>query len=65
MGKDMKIAVITLHRVRNYGSSLQTLATQKALQREGCQVEIIDYYPERYTSLGLLYRILFKNAIAF
>lgn len=61
MGKDMKIAVITLHRVRNYGSSLQTLATQKALQREGCQVEIIDYYPERYTSLGLLRRLKKKS----
>lgn len=31
----MKIDVITLHRVRNYGSSLQTLATQNFLSSMG------------------------------
>lgn len=59
--EDKKIAIITLHRVRNYGSSLQTLATQKALQKNGCQAEVIDYYPERYTSFGLLKRLKYKN----
>ena len=57
----MKIGVITLHRVRNYGSSLQTLATQNILEQHGCNVEIIDYYPERYTSLGLLKRLKYKS----
>lgn len=57
----MKIDIITLHRVRNYGSSLQTLATQKTLEKLGCQTEIIDYYPERYTSVGLLKRLKYKS----
>ncbi|MBR1483309.1 MAG: polysaccharide pyruvyl transferase family protein [Ruminococcus sp.] len=57
----MKIGVITLHRVRNYGSSLQTLATQRFLEQNGCEAEIIDYYPERYTSRGLLKRLKNKS----
>lgn len=57
----MKIDVITLHRVRNYGSSLQTLATQKFIENNNCEVEIIDYYPERYTSFGLLKRLKNKS----
>lgn len=59
----MKIAVITLHRVRNYGSSLQTLAMQMFLKELGCEPEIIDYYPERYTSIGLLKRLKNKSNI--
>lgn len=57
----MKITVITLHRVRNYGSSLQTLATQSFFEKMGFQVEIIDYYPERYTSVGLMKRLKNKS----
>jgi len=57
----MKIAVITLHRVRNYGSVLQTLAYQRFLEQNGCEAEIIDYYPERYTSLGLWKRLKHKS----
>lgn len=57
----MKINVITLHRVRNYGSSLQTLATQNYLKNMGCEVEIVDYYPERYSSIGLLKRLKNKS----
>lgn len=57
----MKIAVITLHRVRNYGSSLQTFATQSFFEKMGFQVEIIDYYPERYSSVGLLKRLKNKS----
>lgn len=59
----MKIDVITLHRVRNYGSSLQTLATQMFLLELGCEPEIIDYYPERYSSLGLLKRLKNKSDV--
>ena len=57
----MKVSVITLHRVRNYGSSLQTLATQSFFEKMGLDVEIIDYYPDRYTSLGLLKRLKHKS----
>lgn len=58
----MKIDVITLHRVRNYGSSLQTLATQNIFNKLGVESEIIDYYPERYSSWGLLKRLDSKSA---
>lgn len=57
----MKISIITLHRVRNYGSSLQTLATQSFFEKMGFLVEVIDYYPERYTSAGLLKRLKNKS----
>ncbi len=40
----MKIDVITLHNVKNYGSALQTYATQKTLEKLGNEVEIINYY---------------------
>lgn len=59
--KIMKIDVITLHRVRNYGSTLQTLATQMFLKELGCETEVIDYYPERYSSKGLLKRLKNKS----
>ena len=38
----MKIAVITMHAVKNYGSVLQTYATQEILLKMGCDVEIIN-----------------------
>lgn len=57
----MKIDLITLHRVRNYGSSLQTVATQMFFEKNDIDVEVIDYYPERYTSFGLLKRLKYKS----
>lgn len=40
----MKISVITLHTVNNYGSALQTYATQTVLQKLGHTVEFVDYW---------------------
>ena len=40
----MKICVITLHTVNNYGSVLQTYATQKILEQMGHSVQVIDYW---------------------
>lgn len=40
----MKVDVITLHNVSNYGSCLQAYATQTLFKQLGCEVEIIDYY---------------------
>lgn len=40
----MKISLITLHCVNNYGSVLQTYATQQVLRDMGHEVEIVDYY---------------------
>ncbi len=40
----MKIDLITLHNVKNYGSALQTYATQYVLKNLGCsEVEVINY----------------------
>jgi len=39
----MKVAVITRHAVLNYGSFLQTYATQKIIEQLGYECEIIDY----------------------
>lgn len=42
----MKIELITLHRVTNFGSLLQTYASQYILQKDGNTVEVIDFIPE-------------------
>ncbi len=39
----LKIAVITMHTIKNYGSVLQTYATQRILEEMGADVEIINY----------------------
>ena len=47
----MKISVITRHYVINYGSLLQTIATQTAILKLGHEAEIIDYvrYDEHFS----------------
>lgn len=40
-----KVALITLHRVPNYGSVLQAFASQMVFEKLGFSVEIIDYCP--------------------
>lgn len=50
----MKIDVITLHAVQNYGSVLQAFATQKILESFGCEVTIINYAKERVRPENLL-----------
>ncbi|AOS98780.1 hypothetical protein ESP131_00035 [Exiguobacterium sp. U13-1] len=42
----MKISIITIHRVLNYGTVLQAFATQEIIKKMGHQVEIIDYITE-------------------
>jgi hypothetical protein len=43
----MKISLITMHRVLNYGSVLQTYALSHILIKKGYDVEILDYIPQR------------------
>ena len=44
-----KVGIITMHRVRNYGSALQAYATQYVVEKLGYECEIIDYqYPNVY-----------------
>ncbi len=44
--KMKNVANITLHAINNYGSVLQTLATEKIFESLGCEVETIDYVRE-------------------
>lgn len=48
-----KISVITMHRIYNYGSVLQTYATQKILQDYCDECEIIDYISPCRTKIPL------------
>ena len=42
----MKVDIITLHRVTNFGSMLQTYATQRSIEKLGYETEVIDFVPE-------------------
>ena len=50
----MKVDIITRHSVPNYGSILQSYATQKTIESLGHESEIINYtrYEERYNNLA-------------
>lgn len=41
---NLKVGIITLHRVHNFGSALQAYATQKFINKNGFSSEIIDYW---------------------
>lgn len=56
-----KVGIITLHRVVNYGSVLQTYALQKKIYECGCDSTVIDYYPKRLHMFGMLERIKNKG----
>jgi len=51
----MKISVITLHRVFNFGSVLQAYATQMLFEKLGHETEIIDYIPKSWQTKNLLF----------
>ncbi len=42
----MKIEIITRHAIANYGSVLQSYATEKIFQKMGYDTEIVNYIPE-------------------
>ena len=50
----MKVAIITLHRVYNYGSVLQAYATQTIFEREGLETYIIDYITPQRTKKQII-----------
>lgn len=50
----MRIDVITLNAVPNYGSVLQAFATQEILKQYGCEVYIINYVREDVKPLNLM-----------
>lgn len=49
----MKVSIVTLHRVFNYGSVLQAYATQKVFENMGYEAEILDYITEQRTNKRL------------
>ena len=53
----MKISIITLHRVFNYGSVLQAYATELFFKRLGCETEIIDYLPIKWQNKSLYWDV--------
>lgn len=57
----MKVSFITRHAISNYGSLLQTIATQAVLQKLGYDSEVVDYIrrDEEYKSIAKL--LLQKN----
>lgn len=42
----MKVEIITLHRISNFGSLLQTYATQNAIEKMGYETEVLDFVPK-------------------
>ena len=50
----MKVAIITLHRVYNYGSALQAYATQTVFEKAGYEAEVIDYITEQRTKKQIM-----------
>lgn len=51
----MKVAVVTLHRVYNYGSVLQAYATQRVFEKRGHSTQIIDYITPQRTKWKLFW----------
>ena len=50
----MKVEIITLHAINNYGSAFQALATEQCFISLGCEVETIDYIRANARSGSLL-----------
>lgn len=59
----MKLSVITLHTVNNYGSALQTYATQTVLEDLGCDVEFVDYYRKDNTGEAAVEKAMHSAAM--
>lgn len=64
----MKIALLTEHRPLNYGSVLQTFATQTLLEQLGHTVEVVDYWrykdvPKNQANLALEYHPAWKKNV--
>lgn len=49
--KNMKIGLLTYHRVYNYGATLQAVALRIFLENRGHHVSYVDYYPEYHKKM--------------
>ena len=45
MNAGLKTGILSMQRIRNYGSFLQAYALRKMLEEHGCAVEFVDYQP--------------------
>lgn len=51
----MKVALITIHNIRHYGSVFQTYATQRLLEQFGASVSVVDYWRSNWNDLVSTY----------
>lgn len=63
MPKNKRVSLITLQYINNYGSVLQTYASQLYLESKGCSVEVVNYTREncRFDSLKKSMRAYYKS----
>ena len=61
MEKKKKVGIITRHAVANYGSILQTYATQKTFEKLGYDSEIINYIRKDEQGKNIAYANLKSN----
>lgn len=59
-----RVAIMTWYQHKNYGTTLQALALQRAVKKYGYYVEGIDYYSKGYDRETFLEKILDRNRIA-
>ncbi|MBF0601917.1 polysaccharide pyruvyl transferase family protein [Limosilactobacillus oris] len=57
----MKVDIITLHNINNYGSVLQTFATQEVFRSLGYETEVIDYCRQNNLPSYLAREVLNRN----
>ena len=55
--KMKKISIITVLNTVNYGSALQTFATQKFFEDKGFETEFVDYWRKDQTTAARIERI--------
>ena len=63
MNKKMKIGIVTFQRAHNYGAVLQGYSLKTFLEKlnPGCEVEIIDYWPQYHKAIYDLFNTSFLN----
>lgn len=63
MDQIRKLALITLHHVKNYGSVLQTYATQYYFEKMSLKVQVIDYRRKWETGYGYWFYLQDRSII--
>lgn len=61
----MKIGIITMHKVLNYGSALQAFALQRKISELGYESEIIDYKFPPHKKTRTTLRFVFESVFVF